>query len=81
MSDLIETKLKGLFESPFSDVEHFESLLQDAAATLGTLIFIIDGFDECPKTDRMIVLKILHRLMSTSRSKVKIFLSSRDDNR
>ena len=79
MSDVIETRLKGLFESPFSDVEDLESLLQDVAATPGTLIFIIDGFDECRKTDRMIVLKLLHRLMSTSPSKVKVFLSSRED--
>lgn len=79
MSNAIETRLKSLFESPFSDVEDLESLLQDVATTPRTLIFIIDGFDECRKTDRIVLLKILQRLMSTSRSKVKIFLSSRED--
>lgn len=79
MSHVIERKLEKLIEGPFSDVEDLEPLLQDIAATPGTIIFVIDGFDECHKTDRMAVLKILHRLMSTSRSKIKIFLSSRQD--
>jgi hypothetical protein len=43
------------------------------------MIFVIDGFDECAKADRIIVLKMLHRLMSFSRSIIKIFFSSRED--
>lgn len=79
MSDVIETKLKGIFENPFSDVEDLESLLQVIAATPGTLILIIDGFDECRKSDRITTLNTLQRLISSSRSKVKVFLSSRED--
>lgn len=79
MSDVIESRLKELFEGTFLDVEDLEPLLQDIAATPGTIIFVIDGFDECRKLDRMIVLKILQRLMSTSPSKIKILLSSRED--
>lgn len=79
MSDLVERRLKELSEGTFSDVEDLEPLLQDVAATPGTTIFVIDGFDECSKSDRTIVLKMLQRLISTSRSKIKIFLSSRED--
>lgn len=79
MSDLIERRLKELLEGMFPDVRDLEPLLQDVTATPGTTIFVIDGFDECRKNDRMIVLKTLQRLMSSSQSIVKIFLSSRDD--
>lgn len=79
MSDVIEARLKGLIETPFMDVKDLESLLQLVAATPGTLILIIDGFDECRKPDRIITLKVLQRLLSSSRSKVKIFLSSPED--
>ena len=79
MTDVIERRLKRLSEDTFSDVEDLEPLLQDIAATLGSIILVVDGFDECRKPDRMILLKILQRIMSTSRSKIKIFLSSREN--
>jgi hypothetical protein len=78
LSKTIEGRLKVLFESSSPDVEDLEPLLYDIAATSRTIIFIIDGFDECAKADRIIVLKMLHDLMSSSRSIIKIFFSSRE---
>ena len=78
MSKTIEDRLKGLFKGTSPDAEDLEPLLHDIAATSGTMIFVIDGFDECASADRIIVLKMLHRLMS-SRSIIKIFFSSRED--
>ena len=48
-------------------------------ATSRITIFVIDGFDECSKGDRIVILKILYRLVSSSQSIIKIFLSSRED--
>lgn len=79
MSDLIERRLRELSEGMFPDVKDLEPLLQDITATPGVTIFVIDGFDECRKDDRIIVLKTLQELMSSSQSIVKIFLSSRED--
>ena len=81
MSSTIETRLKKLLEGILSDsdVEELEPLLQDIVATPGTIVFVIDGFDECPKRERMVVLKMLQRLMSSSQSIIKLFLSSRED--
>lgn len=79
MSSVIERRLKELSEGTFTDAKDLELLLHDVAATPGTMIFVIDGFDECRKTDRMTVLKIFQRLMATSPSPIKIFLSSRED--
>lgn len=79
LSDNIEKRPKELFEDFFSDVTDLEPLLQDIAATSRTMIFIIDGFEECHKSDRIIVLKMLRGLMSSSQPKTKILLSSRED--
>lgn len=63
----------------FLDVRDLEPLLQDIVTESGTTIFVIDGFDECHKVDRLLVLQVLQRLMSISQSNIKILLSSRHD--
>jgi hypothetical protein len=75
----IEDRLKDLFRGTSPDAEDLEPLLHDIAATSETMIFVIDGFDECARADRIIVLKMLRRLKSSSRSRIKIFFSSRED--
>lgn len=79
LSKTIEERLKDLCKGTSPDAEDLEPLLHDIAATSGTTIFAIDGFDECTKANRIIILRMLHRLMSSSRSKIKIFFSSRED--
>jgi len=75
----IEDRLNDLFRGTSPDAEDLEPLLHGIAATSGIVIFVIDGLGECARADRIIVLKMLHRLMSTSRSIIKIFFSSRED--
>ena len=79
MSVLVERRLRELYEGMFPDAKDLEPLLQDIIAKPGVTIFLVDGFDECCKDDRIIVLKTLQKLMSSSQSIVKIFLSSRED--
>ena len=79
MPKTIEDRLKELFRGTSLDAEDLEPLLHNIAAISGTMIFVIDGFDECAKADRSIVLGMLYGLMSSSRSIIKIFLSSRED--
>jgi hypothetical protein len=75
----IEDKLIYLFRGTPPDAEDLEPLLNGIAAISRAVIFVIDGFDECARIDRVIILKMLDRLMSSSRSTIKIFLSSRED--
>lgn len=79
LSRTVEGKLRDLFEGTSPDDEDLEQLLHDVVATSRTTIFAIDGFDECSKDDRMTILKMLHRLMFSSQSVIKVFLSSRED--
>lgn len=79
MSNAIEIKLAGLLEGIFSNVNDLEPLLEDIAAMAGTIMFVVDGFDECQKPERTIVLKTLQRLMSSAPSTIKVFLSTRED--
>ncbi|KAH8586021.1 ankyrin repeat-containing domain protein [Bisporella sp. PMI_857] len=79
LSKTIEDRLKELFKGFSPDAEDLEPLLHDIAATSRTVIFVIDGFDECAGSARILILRILHRLMSSSRSTIKIFFSSRED--
>jgi hypothetical protein len=79
MSNVIEHRLKELFEGISPDGKDFESLLQDIAATSEKVIFVIDGFDECHKADRIVVLKNLQKLLSSSQFHIKLLLSSRED--
>jgi hypothetical protein len=78
LSTNIEDRIKNLLKNSSLDAEDLDPLLHDVVATPGTTIFVIDGFDECARPDRLIVLKLLHRLMSSS-GQIKIFLSSRED--
>lgn len=79
LSKTTEGRLKDLFEGSSPDAEDLEPLLHDIAATSRTIIFVIDGFNECTKANRTIVLRILHRLISSSQLIIKIFFSSRED--
>jgi hypothetical protein len=63
---IIEDRLKDLLRGTSPDAEDLEPLLHNIAATSGTMIFVTDGFGECTRADRIIVLKMLHRLMSSS---------------
>ncbi len=44
-----------------------------------THFIVIDGLDECPKQERAAVLTVLHDVVARTQSKVKLFLSCRDD--
>jgi hypothetical protein len=53
-------------------------VLYSVASGSSTITLIIDGLDECSQADRTIVLGVLSRVMSSSRSPIKLFLSSRE---
>ncbi|KAH8808798.1 hypothetical protein F5884DRAFT_858319 [Xylogone sp. PMI_703] len=79
LSKAVEDKLKILFRGTSPDAEDLEPLLKSAVATSRISIFVIDGIDECVRVDGILILKMLHRLTSSSQSIVKLFFSSRDD--
>lgn len=53
-------------------------VLQDIAADADKTTFVIDGIDECSRSERTFVLKTLRQLISCSGSRLKIFFSSRE---
>jgi hypothetical protein len=73
----IKNELEQLFDGSTPDIEDLEKLLHSVAAPTDKIIFAVDGLDECPQEDITIVLGILSRLVSSSPSTIKIFLSSR----
>lgn len=79
LTDAMESRLTTLLDNSSRDAEELESLLQDIAAASETTTFVIDGFDECDRTDRLLILNLLQRLVASSRAVIKIFLSSCDD--
>ncbi|KAI9789088.1 MAG: hypothetical protein M1816_006338 [Peltula sp. TS41687] len=79
LSRNVENKLANLFSDFPPAIEELNPLLT-AVSNLSKLhCILIDGLDECPKSDRGAVLAALHHLLASSQSSVKIFLSSRDD--
>lgn len=73
----MQNELKDLLKSSYVDAEDLELLFIELAPASGIMTIIIDGLDECEKTERLVVLKVLGRL-SSSGSLVKVFFSSRD---
>jgi hypothetical protein len=61
------------------DAEELEPVLKDVADASQTHFIMIDGFDECHKADRDVVLAVLHRVMLSSRAVIKVFFASRED--
>lgn len=74
----IEDQLKELFDGTSPDAEDLEVVLQSLATSSSTITFVVDGLDECSQANRTIVLGVLSRVMSSSRSPIKLFLSSRE---
>lgn len=76
----MEDQLKEAFEKTDLDAADFEleAVLHNVVAHSCTITFVIDGLNECPQAERGIVLGILSRVMSSSRSRMKLFLSSRE---
>lgn len=78
LSQTIEAKLIEVLKGACPDAEDLEEIFLDVARTSKTIKIVIDGLDECSRPTRMVILKVLHRLISSSQSIVKVFLSSRD---
>ena len=82
LSKVLEDQLLRLLNDTLSDTEGLD---EPFAAILNTAVMthyvVIDGFDEVSRPEREIVLSSLQRMCSFSKSKLKIFLSSRQDIR
>jgi hypothetical protein len=77
LSQTVEAKLIKLFKSASPDAEDLEELFLDVVRASKAVKMVIDGLDECSRPARIVVLKLLHRLLS-SQPIVKVFLSSRN---
>ena len=81
LSEVMESRLKNMFdgnEGLYPDIDDLAFLLGELTATSTSITFVVDGLDECARKERMILLNQLHCLVSTPKSLVKIFFSSRE---
>jgi hypothetical protein len=78
LSQTVEAKLIKVFKGVSPGAEDLEEIFLEVARTSKAIRIVIDGLDECSRPARMVVLKLLHRLILSSESIVKVFLSSRD---
>ena len=74
----LETRLTALLEHTDPDAEDFEPLFTDVIESCPKQYLIVDGLDECAKTERTLILRFLEHVFSRPLSKVKIFLAGRD---
>jgi hypothetical protein len=79
LSERICDQLETLFAGTLPDAEELGQLFGNVAGAFQMHYIVIDGFDECAKADRDILLKVLGRLVSSSKSTIKILLASRED--
>ncbi len=75
----VQAIIAQVFTNDEPDAEDLMQLLKSVSDIYQRQFIVIDGFDECSKADREILLDLLHRLLSSTQSSVKIFLASRDD--
>ena len=69
-----------LFKDTSSDADELKLLFREVLdETPNSYYVVIDGFDEVPRAERDTVLTTLGQITSFSLSRVKIFLSSRQD--
>ncbi|KAL6837249.1 hypothetical protein V8C40DRAFT_229538 [Trichoderma camerunense] len=73
----VETLLDNMQFNLASGLNEIEKLLQSIAAEFETLYIVIDGLDECTKSERHDLLETLHSVMKV-RSNIKLFLAGRD---
>jgi hypothetical protein len=73
----IEHQLEELFREGSYEAEDLEPLVHSVISASNAVTFIVDGFDECPQEQRAIVLSLLACAISSSGSRIKLFISSR----
>jgi len=78
ISTEILDQLQSLVDGRSPDTDELLVFLNAIAASSSSVTLVVDGFDECAEAEKLLILKELHRLMSSAQSIIKIFLSSRE---
>ncbi|KAK4064438.1 hypothetical protein Trihar35433_7955 [Trichoderma harzianum] len=73
----VETLLDNMQLNLASGLDEIAKLLQSTAAEFKKLYIVIDGLDECTKSERHDLLEILRSVLNV-RSNTKLFLAGRD---
>ncbi|KAJ9634593.1 hypothetical protein H2199_008876 [Coniosporium tulheliwenetii] len=74
----IESSLERISQNPSSGTKELQALLESLIAMSRAYYIVIDALDECEKYERDIVLDVLQSVVTSSQSKAKILLASRD---
>lgn len=76
----VEDAVSQLFSKrSFINATELRELFIKVSSLAATHFIVIDGFDECPKSERTAVLTVLRDVFAQARSRVKLFFSCRDD--
>lgn len=74
----VELKLADLYQCSNPDVNDLEPLFGEIIASSPKHFIILDGLDECSKSDTDALLDVLARVFSESPHNLKLFIASRD---
>ena len=75
----VEELLQQYLEGDSPDVDEWFLIMERLSERSLLHIIIIDGLDECPKSERDFILKGLKGLLLSTRLSVKVFFSSRQE--
>jgi hypothetical protein len=79
LSNQIEAHLRRLFDGSLPDFDDLSDLMEkvlEVSDLSHEHFIVIDALDECEKCERYALVKVLQRLLTSSRVKWKIFLAS-----
>lgn len=75
----IEDQLQHCFESGSPDMDSLLSLMRSISEKSLINIVVLDGFDECPKSEQDLVLSAFNVLLSSTASSIKLLVISRPE--
>lgn len=77
-SSSVELKLADLYQCSNLDVDDLEPLFGEIVASSPRHFIILDGVDECSKSETDVLLDVFARAYSASSNNLKLFIASRD---
>jgi hypothetical protein len=78
LSRSVEHRIKQLLDRTYPDAADLEGVLSSAVTQSSSVTIVLDGLNECPLAESIMILNTLCRVIASSRSPIKLFLSIRD---
>lgn len=77
LPQILESRLVDLLKLPSPELEEIGTILSDILGTAQTSFIFVDAIDDCERSERGKILRLLRDVMSLCSSVVKVFLAIR----